>query len=150
MGSDHWGPRTMQYILQGIRVISMINDNAVGFLRQRLYFTMVQFNRTYILRIKSIRQIITAVQICEMYIITHALTSIVGVQEWMSKCRLRFAGRVPDRKGHGAKNGVHLGPKGPRWAPCWPHELCYLGYANSLSFTAPTFGAIFTTSLTYL
>ena len=21
----------------------------------------------------------------------------------------------------------HLGPAGPRWAPCWPHELCYLG-----------------------
>ena len=21
----------------------------------------------------------------------------------------------------------HLGPTGPRWAPCWPHELCYLG-----------------------
>ena len=19
------------------------------------------------------------------------------------------------------------GPTGPRWAPCWPHELCYLG-----------------------
>ena len=22
---------------------------------------------------------------------------------------------------------AHLGPSGPRWAPCWPHELCYLG-----------------------
>ena len=22
----------------------------------------------------------------------------------------------------------HLGPTGPRWAPCWPHEPCYLGY----------------------
>ena len=22
---------------------------------------------------------------------------------------------------------AHLGPAGPRWAPCWPHELCYLG-----------------------
>ena len=29
----------------------------------------------------------------------------------------------PDSKVHGA----HLGPTGPRWAPCWPHELCYLG-----------------------
>ena len=28
-----------------------------------------------------------------------------------------------DSKVHGA----HLGPTGPRWAPCWPHELCYLG-----------------------
>ena len=30
---------------------------------------------------------------------------------------------APDSKVHGA----HLGPTGPRWAPCWPHELCYLG-----------------------
>ena len=22
---------------------------------------------------------------------------------------------------------AHLGPIGPRWAPCWPHEPCYLG-----------------------
>ena len=29
----------------------------------------------------------------------------------------------PDSKVHGA----NLGPTGPRWAPCWPHELCYLG-----------------------
>ena len=25
----------------------------------------------------------------------------------------------------------HLGPTGPRWAPCWPHELCYLGSFSS-------------------
>ena len=25
------------------------------------------------------------------------------------------------------QHGAHLGPKGPRWAPCWPHEPCYLG-----------------------
>ena len=30
---------------------------------------------------------------------------------------------APDSKAHGA----HLGPTGPRWAPCRPHELCYLG-----------------------
>ena len=23
--------------------------------------------------------------------------------------------------------GAHLGPTEPRWAPCWPHEPCYLG-----------------------
>ena len=25
---------------------------------------------------------------------------------------------------------AHLGPVGPRWAPCWPHELCYQGCDN--------------------
>ena len=24
-------------------------------------------------------------------------------------------------------NGAHLGPTGPRWTPCWPQELYYLG-----------------------
>ena len=25
------------------------------------------------------------------------------------------------------QHGAHLGPTGPRWAPCWPHKLCCLG-----------------------
>ena len=25
---------------------------------------------------------------------------------------------------------AHLGPTGPRWAPFWPHELCYLGSSH--------------------
>ena len=27
----------------------------------------------------------------------------------------------------GPPRGAHLGPVGPRWAPCWPHEPCYQG-----------------------
>ena len=27
---------------------------------------------------------------------------------------------------------AHLGPTGPRWASCWPYELCYLGTAHSV------------------
>ena len=27
---------------------------------------------------------------------------------------------------------VHLGPTGPRWAPSWPHELCYLVILSAL------------------
>ena len=33
---------------------------------------------------------------------------------------------VSDSKVHGA----NMGPTGPRWSPCWPHELCYLGYTS--------------------
>ena len=25
-------------------------------------------------------------------------------------------------------------PVGPRWAPCWPHEPCYQGLYNKVSF----------------
>ena len=42
----------------------------------------------------------------------------------------------PDSKVHGptwgppgswGQHGTHLGPVGPRLAPCWPHESCYQG-----------------------
>ena len=36
---------------------------------------------------------------------------------------------IPDSKVHRA----HLGPVGPRWAPCWPHEPCYQGLYFSLA-----------------
>ena len=26
-----------------------------------------------------------------------------------------------------SQHGAHLGPVGPRWAPCWPHKLCSQG-----------------------
>ena len=29
------------------------------------------------------------------------------------------------------QHGAHLGPVGPRWAPCWPHEPCYQGCYSS-------------------
>ena len=31
-------------------------------------------------------------------------------------------------QGSWGQHGAHMGPTGPRWAPCWPHELCYPGY----------------------
>ena len=30
------------------------------------------------------------------------------------------------------QHGAHLGPAGPRWAPCWPHEPCYQGSVVTL------------------
>ena len=33
----------------------------------------------------------------------------------------------PWQQGSWGQHGVHRGPTGPRWAPCWPHEPCYLG-----------------------
>ena len=29
----------------------------------------------------------------------------------------------PRYQGSWGQHGAHLGPRGPRWAPCWPHEL---------------------------
>ena len=36
------------------------------------------------------------------------------------------AKRTPYCKVHGANMEPHLGPTGPRRAPCWPHDPCYL------------------------
>ena len=33
----------------------------------------------------------------------------------------------PCQQSSWGQHGAHLGLTGPRWAPCWPHELCYLG-----------------------
>ena len=33
----------------------------------------------------------------------------------------------PYSEGSWGQHGAHMGPTGPRWAPCWPHEFCYLG-----------------------
>ena len=35
---------------------------------------------------------------------------------------------IPDSKVYGGQHGVYLGPAGSRWAPCCPHEPCYLGF----------------------
>ena len=35
--------------------------------------------------------------------------------------------RDPREQGLWGQHGAHMGPTGPRWAPCWPHGLCYLG-----------------------
>ena len=32
----------------------------------------------------------------------------------------------PWQQGLWGQHGAHLGPTGPRWDPCWPHEPCYL------------------------
>ena len=40
--------------------------------------------------------------------------------------RLFFA-NLPWYQSLWGQHGAHLGPTGPMWAPCWPHEPCYLG-----------------------
>ena len=33
----------------------------------------------------------------------------------------------PRQQSSWGQHGTHLGPVGPRWAPCWPHGSCYHG-----------------------
>ena len=43
--------------------------------------------------------------------------------------------KQPWQQGSWGQHGAHLGPTGPRWTPCWPHEPCYLGTASLCSTT---------------
>ena len=57
-----------------------------------------------------------------------SLLALCGGGHWWTR---RVAGdwRHPlIRQGSWGQHGAHLGPTGPRWAPCWPHEPCYLGH----------------------
>ena len=38
--------------------------------------------------------------------------------------------KFPWEQSSWGQHGAHLGPTGPRRAPCWPHELCYRGYVT--------------------
>ena len=44
---------------------------------------------------------------------------------WQPDCRMETA--LPWYQDSWGQHGAHLWTTGPRWAPCWPHELCYLG-----------------------
>ena len=48
-----------------------------------------------------------------------------------------FCRRCPRWKGSCGQHGAHLGPTGPRWAPYWPHEPCYLGRLTLASEVPP-------------
>ena len=39
----------------------------------------------------------------------------------------RVAESLPWQQGSWGQYRARLGPTGPRWAACWPHETCYLG-----------------------
>ena len=67
---------------------------------------------------------------------THYLNKSWNMVNWMSSMSygkwlpfclglnfMRHTITYPDSKIRGA----YLGPPGPRWAPCWLHEPCYLG-----------------------
>ena len=47
--------------------------------------------------------------------------NVVAVRTWISHYS------QAQIQGSWDQHWAHLGPTGPRWAPCWPHEACYLG-----------------------
>ena len=46
--------------------------------------------------------------------------------------QLRDYAETQMQQHHVHKHRAHLGPTGPRWAPWWPHKLCFLGCTNLL------------------
>ena len=54
-------------------------------------------------------------------------TCLTGKWQYPVRDHAVSSGVGPWKQGSWGQHGAHLGPTGPRWAPCWPHELCYLG-----------------------
>ena len=46
---------------------------------------------------------------------------------WRRRYAISILWKLPWWQGSWGQHGAQLGPTGPRLAPCWPHELCYLG-----------------------
>ena len=46
---------------------------------------------------------------------------------WPSASEGILKNKLPRSQGSWGQHGAHLGPIGPRWAPCCPHEPCYQG-----------------------
>ena len=51
-------------------------------------------------------------------------TSITGDQS-LETFDTWILNKTPWQQGLFGQHGAHLGPTGPRWVPCSPHELCY-------------------------
>ena len=63
---------------------------------------------------------------CE-YLRENVITRIGGIHKQQLTSR-----SLPWYQGSWGQHGAYQGPARPRWAPCWPHEPCYLG---GLSFS---------------
>ena len=57
---------------------------------------------------------------------------------WITKSSLQgiAAQFSTDEEVHGSwgQHEAHRGPTGPRWARCWPPEICYLGIGTFMSY----------------
>ena len=49
------------------------------------------------------------------------ITSPTATIEWIT------SEYIPIKQSSWGQHGAHLGPVGPRWTLCWPHEPCYQG-----------------------
>ena len=54
------------------------------------------------------------------------LNRIRGQTDWLGSFLISCTIDETAWQGSWGQHGAHLGPTGPRWAPCWPHELFYL------------------------
>ena len=52
---------------------------------------------------------------------------IVRNDIWLTSRKDKISETLPWLQGSWGQQGANLGPVGPRWAPCRPHEPCYLG-----------------------
>ena len=65
-----------------------------------------------------------ATRIFEVFYTKHLLIRRSIIIQMTHRMRVSY---VPRQQSSWGQHGAHLGPVGPIWAPCWPHQLCYQG-----------------------
>ena len=117
---DLWGRRKKEIYLSlyHIYLYTAVSSPTV-FLSLAMYAILESIQHTSRCNAVSSKQIQQMIQ-CML------VTRIQQIPYWAKVRNLYFL-RHPRQQGSWGKHGAHLGPTGPRWALCWPHETCYLG-----------------------
>ena len=107
-------PLVQQQIAQSV-------PHSVKEVNEKLYLTTfsIQINFTWVRWLLSY-------DVCKVWYIIFLPMGVIWWGRWLTYHDFAH----PDSN-MGVPTWAHLGPTGPRWAPCWPHEPCYLGSYDS-------------------
>ena len=63
----------------------------------------------------------------------HSYDILMICKQMLNAGNVHMLQTIPRLQSSWGQHGAHLGPTGPRWDPCWPHESCYKGlYLSSI------------------
>ena len=93
---------------------------------QRLHhFTQLLLNLNLNVRVLSIWYIDDVSHLVNRFNVIYKISGLITFPVTRIK-------NVPWQQGSWGQHWAHLGPTGPRWAPCWPHKPCSLGHVGAL------------------
>ena len=77
------------------------------------------------------------VLLCWVVITLESLVEPRGSPIFVAVASIAVGQSYPRELSSWGQHGAHLGPVGPRWAQCWPHEPCYQGMVTPVQLMLP-------------